>query len=82
MKAKLNFNHLGKFIESKKIKDLVCWDVERSTEMYGRAHIEKRAAAVKLTGSVLWDAGEKRKHQGALGLNRAWKIRCEEAVAW
>lgn len=49
MKAKLNFNHLGKFIESKKIKDLVCWDVERSTEMYVRSHIEKQTATVKLT---------------------------------
>lgn len=41
MKVKLNFNYLGKFIELKKIKDLVCWDVERSIEMYVRSYIEK-----------------------------------------
>jgi hypothetical protein len=83
MKAKLNFNHLGKFIESKKIKDLVCWDVERSTEMYVRSHIEKQTATVKLTVvCMLWDAREKRENQGALGFNRAWEIRREKVVVW
>lgn len=59
MKAKLNFNHLGKFIESKKIKDLVCWDVERSPEMYVRTHTENWAVPVKLTVRMLWEAHNK-----------------------
>lgn len=66
MKAKLNFNHLGKFIESKKIKDLVCRDVERSPEMYVRTHAENRAAPVKLTVCTLWEAHS--KSTGPLGL--------------
>lgn len=46
MKAKLNFNHLGKFIQSKKIKGLVCWDVERNIGMSARTHNDKQAATV------------------------------------
>lgn len=64
MKAKLNFNHLGKFIQSKKIKDLVCWDVERNIEMYARIHNEKQAAAVKLTVAMLWNERKEKKTKG------------------
>lgn len=41
IRVKLNLNDLGKFVHSKKIKDLVwtryCWDSERNTKMYTNA---------------------------------------------
>lgn len=74
MKAKLNFNHLGKFIQSKKIKDLVCWDVGRNIEMYARTHNDKQAATVRQQSCSGRSEG-KEGEPGTLGLNRVWQTR-------
>lgn len=74
MKAKLNFNHLGKFIQSKEIKGLLCWDVERNIEMFARTHSDKQAATVGQQSCSGRSEG-KEGEPGTLDLNRVWQTR-------